>query len=1029
MRRLITFFVLIVVFATSSLAHDFEVDGIYYVINSDGTSVRVSYDDQYLNEYEGSVIIPPTVTYSNTTYSVTSIGNNAFRYCSYLASVTIPNSITSIGDNAFGECGLSSIEIPNSVTSIGLEAFYNCIFLYSLTIPNSVTEIGSRAFYGSAWFDKQPDGLVYAGKVAYEYKGTMPSGTSLTIKEGTVSISYSCFSGCSGLTSVTIPNSVTSIGDFAFSGCSGLTSVTIPNSVTSIFGSSFSSCNNLTSIVVESGNTTYDSRNNCNAIIKTSNNELICGCKNTEIPNSVTSIGGFAFYNCSGLTSIEIPNSVTSIGDLAFSGCSGLTSIEIPNSVTVIGGSAFYGCSGLTSIDIPNSVTSIGGFAFYNCRGLKSVTIPNSVTSIGERAFFGCSGLMSIIVEAGNAVYDSRNNCNAIIETSTNSLLVGCENTEIPNSVTSIGHRAFFGCSGLTSIDIPNSVTEIGANAFQDCTSLTSVTIGNFVSKISSDAFRGCSDLKSMTIPNSVTWLGSSAFRDCSGLTSVTIGNSVTWIGSLVFSGCGGLTSVTNFASNPQTISSDVFSQVDVSSCLLFVPAESVSAYQAANVWKNFRVRAISAVPAKPSFSPEPGTYYKVVNISITSETSGAEIHVTFRGETPTADSFLLTKELTLTKSYTVKAVAIKDGVSSEVVTGEYIITDEPIIEPDQFVFTKVMETTDDMVASSNGRFSTGYDNAVFVTDKSAGIIYKYDESGNRSEFTSSLPSGIGAAITSDDAGNILIQNGWAGAGGAKNWIIIEPDETRYDLTLDYDNSGVNAARLDASGRIVGNVLSQEGAYWCLLPGNGTNGAVIKLANGEQVSITPVESGITADYTAIAQPVFSGVSDYDEDPTSGWAFRKRGNGSITRDVARSYSDGFDIFKLGENTYTVEPIGTNYCDGYAIFQDGVAEPVAVKEETISSGSQRFQSLTARVSEDGTYATIYQNVSGYCASIYQFGMPPTGVDKVSASEDANIVSTAYYNLQGVRVMNPTAGQILIKVNTLSNGQIRASKISVK
>ena len=212
--------------------------------------------------------------------------------------------------------------------------------------------------------------------------------------------------------------SVTSIGDNAFRGCISLTNVTIPNSVTSIGGNPFSSCSGLTSISVQSGNTKYDSRENCNAVIETATNTLISGCKNTAIPNSVTSIGNYAFESCKSLTSVTIPNSVTSIGDYAFYNCSGLTSVTIGNSVTSIGNSAFLKCSGLTGeLVIPNSVTSIGDYAFYNCSGLTSVTIGNAVTSIGNYSFSGCSGLTGELV--------------------------------IPNSVTSIGSDAFYSCSGL----------------------------------------------------------------------------------------------------------------------------------------------------------------------------------------------------------------------------------------------------------------------------------------------------------------------------------------------------------------------------------------------------------------------------------------------------------------------------------------------------------------------------------------------------------------------------------------------------
>ena len=390
--------------------------------------------------------------------SVTTIGQSAFRDCSGLTSVTIPNSVTSIGSGAFEYCsGLTSVTIPNSVTSIGSYAFWDCSGLTSITIPNSVTSIGSSAFEGTAWYDNQPDGLVYADNVAYKYKGTMPANTAITLKEGTIAITQSAFEYCSGLTSVTIPNSVTSIGSYAFRDCSGLTSVTIPNSVTSIGSYAFWDCSGLTSVT---------------------------------IPNSVTSIGSYAFRDCSGLTSVTIPNSVTSIGDAAFADCRGLTSVTIPNSVTSIGTSAFNGCSGLTSVTIPNSVTSIDSYAFSRCSSLTSVTIPNSVTSIGKGAFYGCSGLTSVTIPDSVTSIGSY----AFSDCS------GRTSVTIPNSVTSIGDYAFYYCSGLTSVTIPNSVTSIGLWAFSDCRGLKSVTIPNSVTSIGDYAFNGCIGLTSMKV-------------------------------------------------------------------------------------------------------------------------------------------------------------------------------------------------------------------------------------------------------------------------------------------------------------------------------------------------------------------------------------------------------------------------------------------------------------------------------------------------------------------------------------------------
>ena len=197
-----------------------------------------------------------------------------------------------------------------------------------------------------------------------------------------------------------IPNSVNEIGACAFENCSGLTSLTIGKNVKSIYPSFLYGCSALVSIVVDSGNTVYDSRNNCNAIIEKSSKMLILGCNNTIIPYGVAIIGDSSFYGCTGLTSITIPNSVNTIGSEAFSGCTGLTSITIPNSVNYIGYRAFLGCTGLTSITIPNSVNEIGSNTFSGCTGLTSITIPNSVNTIGREAFYGCSGLSRIVIQS-----------------------------------------------------------------------------------------------------------------------------------------------------------------------------------------------------------------------------------------------------------------------------------------------------------------------------------------------------------------------------------------------------------------------------------------------------------------------------------------------------------------------------------------------------------------------------------------------------------------------------------------------------
>ena len=287
---------------------------------------------------------------------------------------------------------------------------------------------------------------------------------------------------------------------------------------------------------------------------------------------SVTSIGYYAFYGCSGLTSVTIPNSVTSIGHTAFYGCSGLTSVTIPNSVTSIGDVAFSGCKSLTSVTIPNSVTSIGHATFYGCSGLTSVTIGNGVTSIDTEALFrGCISLNSIIVESGNTVYDSRNNCNAIIETASNTLIVGCQSTIIPNSVTSIRWWAFEDCSSLTSVTIPNSVTSIGYGAFSDCTGLTSVTIGNSVTSIEESTFEDCSNLKNVIIGSSVKVLEDHAFYNCSSIESITC-----------------------YSMRPPTVNTDALYGLDYST-IVYVPADYLETYKMHDAWGLYDVRPLGA--------------------------------------------------------------------------------------------------------------------------------------------------------------------------------------------------------------------------------------------------------------------------------------------------------------------------------------------------------------------------------------------------------------------------------------------------
>ena len=283
------------------------------------------------------------------------------------------------------------------------------------------------------------------------------------------------------------------------------------------------------------------------------------------IPSSVTRISNGAFQSCSKLVSIAIPNSVTSIGNYALFNCGSLSSITLPDCLTSIGVGTFKDCRSLASIAIPRSVTSIGGGAFGGCNGFTSITIPRSVTSIGEYAFEGCNELESIKVEPENTVYDSRDNCNAIINSKTNHLFKGCKNTIIPNSVTSISGGAFDGCTGLVSITIPDSVTVVGVRAFAGCRGLTTITISN-----------------------GVTIIGDLVFLRCTGLTTITIGRSVTKIGDRAFAECTGLQDVYCYAERIPDSQGDFFSHTPVAEATLHVPARAINVYKDTYPWRYF---------------------------------------------------------------------------------------------------------------------------------------------------------------------------------------------------------------------------------------------------------------------------------------------------------------------------------------------------------------------------------------------------------------------------------------------------------
>lgn len=431
----------------------------------DGFVYEIIDGEVCITDYTGSasdITIPSFIE----GYPVTSIGSAAFYQCIKLKSITIPFGVISIGTEAFYECiNLRSVDIPNSVTSIGSSAFSGCDNLTSITIPEGLTSISSGLFCGCARLAK------------------------VVIPNSVTSIGSYAFQFCTKLTEVTIPHGVTTIEDDAFYGCSSLVNITIPDSVTNIGAFAFYRCSSLLC-------NTYD-----NALYL--GNELnpyyaLVGTVSTSItdciihPDTVL-IGGSAFQYCA-LTDIVIPESVINICAQAFYDCTSLKNVTIPSSVTSIGDSAFGYCTSLVNIVIPEGVTSIGSWVFSDCKYLTSITIPDSVTSIGSYAFFNCNSLKKVFINdlsawcgisftyhgyANPLFYDGALYLNNELVTE----LI------IPEGVTEIKDRAFFGYSSLTYVSIPNSVTNIGSSAFEDCNNLRKIRFWGSAPLIETDSF------------------------------------------------------------------------------------------------------------------------------------------------------------------------------------------------------------------------------------------------------------------------------------------------------------------------------------------------------------------------------------------------------------------------------------------------------------------------------------------------------------------------------------------------------------
>ena len=540
---------------------------------------------------------------------VTSIGERAFDFCHNLTSVTVGNGVTSIGERAFYRCqSLSSITIPDNVTNIGDEAFGHCSSLTSIIIGKSVTNIGRFAFSACyslisvIWNAKNCTDFTEASDNPFYWHRDI---TSFTLGDNVEHIPAFLFSQTK-VTSITIPNSVLSIGDCAFLGCSSLTSITIPDSVTRVGMGVFSQCSSLSSIVVSKSITSIQDYTfyECSSLTS------------ITIPDSVTYIGKGAFEGCNSLTSIIMPDNIQRIGIDIFDGCQLLQVILVPtgkkeaycemglakycdfileeytefevdginyclnnNTLTaeviqkeggyvgsiiipsyVVYQKATYVVTKIEGILIEEDYSHIIG-PFVDCPELISIVIPNTVSYIGKDVFSKSISLSSIKVAPNNPQYDSRNNCNGIIETSTDTMIAGCKNTIIPNNIKIIASGAFNStppaiifpkglyricggafaeCSQLNTIHLPDSLQLIEEMAFSCCENLSTIEFGNGLKHIGSGAFE-CTAITSLILPNSVTFLGAFAFAGCTLLNSITLSKNLTNIGEKVFNSCESL--------------------------------------------------------------------------------------------------------------------------------------------------------------------------------------------------------------------------------------------------------------------------------------------------------------------------------------------------------------------------------------------------------------------------------------------------------------------------------------------------------
>lgn len=553
--------------------------------------------------------------------SVTTIEYGAFVSCDKLQSVTFKGGVKTIGESAFGGCtSLTAITLPEGVETIGDYAFNECTNLASITLPSSLTQVGVDAFSETAWSNSQPNGVMYLGTVVCGYKGTMPAGASIVINDGTTLIADYAFYEYSNLVGVTIPNSVTIIGNSAFYG-TNLLDCTVPSTVTSVGAEAFYFVPNIT-YNGAIGEAPWDAR--------TLNGYVEGNLVYTD--NTKTTLSA-----CSTLAAgdITIPNTVTTIGDWAFSDCDKITSVTIPEGVTTIGNSAFDHCYELQTVTIPSTVTSIGKKAFSGCTQIHSLTVPNEVATIGNNAFQQITNVIYNGTATGspwgaksvNGTVDGY----LIYADADKTTLLACRTDAtgvitIPSSVTTINDIAFSACVDITSVEIPNTVTSIGTEAFGSV--LNVVYSGEVMGApwgarslngYAEGIFAYVDDTKKtlitcsmgakgdIIVPDGVTAIGEGAFEFCLHITSVTLPASVNALGDNVFR-YNGITSITVLATTPPETQEETFYDVN-DNLTIHIPCGSLAAYTDENsAWSEFTGQFVELFDYTLSVTPQDNT-------------------------------------------------------------------------------------------------------------------------------------------------------------------------------------------------------------------------------------------------------------------------------------------------------------------------------------------------------------------------------------------------------------------------------------